>query len=213
MRGLPKFLLPVGEKGETLLEYHVKLLAPHVDYVIVPTRTEWFGLLSGFDLGVQLLEHNTDTLAETVLTSLQEVDYDACILGLPDTVFRAGNPYQSFGEFDEKEPLVLGCFPTQEQQQGKLGAVEIADDGTVIQHADKSDGPEWGTHWGTMRFTPETLRLLAPTAKTVGTLIDECLSRGIPVRGFRFDSEYFDCGTFSEYVACLTQVVGDSLND
>jgi len=205
MRGLPKFLLPLAEDQGSLLEYHIRLMAPHVETIVIPTRSEWVGLLEGFGLGaqVQVLVKNTETLAQTVSESLAGLQWEAAMVGLPDTVFLSGNPYSGFGSFSTGNPLVLACFPTREEQHGRLGAVEISADGVVLQHADKSADAEWGQHWGAMQFNPEVLSYLPLQAPTVGVVIDECLQRGIPIKGFLHDSEYYDCGTVREYAECL----------
>ncbi len=209
MRGLPKFLLPLGDDQGSLLEYHVRLLSPHVERLIVPTRQEWSGLLKNFGLGskVEIVEKKTETLSQTVIEVLSELDYDSCILGLPDTVFMEGNPYQGLASFDPPGPLVLACFETKPEQRGLLGSVNFGKDGVVSHHADKSLPMEWGTHWGAMRFTPQVLELLPSGSATVGVLIDECLGRGIPVRGFVHDSEYYDCGTVAEYAQSLLKIL------
>lgn len=208
MRGLPKFLLPLAEDQGSLLEYHIRLMAPHVETILIPTRSEWVGLLQGFGLGatVQVLEKNTATLAQTVSESLADLQWDAAMVGLPDTVFLSGNPYAGFGDFSTSDPLVLACFPTRKEQRGRLGAVNLSEDGVVVEHADKSADADWGQHWGAMQFTPEVLSHLPLEAPTVGVVIDECLQRGIPITGFLHDSDYYDCGTVSEYAQCLAEL-------
>jgi NDP-sugar pyrophosphorylase family protein len=210
MRGLPKFLLPLADEQGSLLEYHIRLMAPHVEKILVPTRTEWIGVLRGFGLGstVVLVEKNTDTLAQTVSETLAEESYDHAIVGLPDTFFMAGNPYAGFSAFDASDPLVLACFPTRHEQKGRLGSVELSEGGVVLRHADKSSENDFGMHWGAMRFSREVGSFLPPAAATVGVLIDECLSRGVVAKGFAHDSDYYDCGTVEEYARCLATLCG-----
>lgn len=208
MRGLPKFLLPLAEEQGSLLEYHIRLMAPHVETILIPTRSEWVELLEGFGLGpqVHVIEKNTATLAETVSESLAQGQWEAAMVGLPDTVFLSGNPYAGFGSYSTSDPLVLACFPTREEQRGRLGAVELSASGDVVQHADKSAEEHWGQHWGAMQFTPTVLSYLPLEAPTVGVVIDECLKRRIPIKGFLHESDYYDCGTVSEYAACLAEL-------
>ena len=211
MRGLPKFLLPLpGDRG-SILEYHIDLMAPHVDTIFVPTRTVWLPVLEGLRLHdkVQLVEKNTDTLAQTVRETLDGVEYDHALAGLPDTVFREGNPYALLRNSPDDAGVSLCLFPTREAQRGALGSVHLVD-GVVVDHADKNPDKDWGAHWGLMRFEKSVLEFLSPHSQTIGVLIDECLQRDIPVTGFSNGSEYFDCGTVEEYARCLTSLTPDT---
>jgi len=211
MRGLPKFLLPLADDRGSLLEYHVQLLEPYVDALVIPTRPEWIGVLQGFGWSdtVSLVELSTDTLAHTAIEALQDLHYDQCVVGLPDTVFSGGNPYAELAERYPGDPLVLACFPTRDHQRGKLGSIDLSPEGVVVHHADKPADGGWPQHWGALRLTPEVLSLLSPDQPTVGNVIDECLARGITVRGFVHEGDYFDCGTVEEYARCLHhQVTG-----
>lgn len=214
MRGLPKFLLPLpGDRG-SILEYHIDLMAPHVDTIFVPTRTVWLPVLEGLELHdkVQLVEKNTDTLARTVRETLEGVEYDHALAGLPDTVFQEGNPYENLRNSVDDAGVSLCLFPTRAAQRGALGSVHLSEDGIVIDHADKNPDKDWGAHWGLMRFSKSVLELLSPESQTIGVLIDECLQREIPVTGFSHQSEYFDCGTVAEYARCLSSFTNETVS-
>ncbi|MDR9397128.1 hypothetical protein, partial [Pontimonas sp.] len=68
MNGIPKFLLPVSEDLQCLLDYHVRLMQPTVEKIIIPTRSEWVDVVRSFDFGshVEVIELNTQTMAETL---------------------------------------------------------------------------------------------------------------------------------------------------
>lgn len=207
MNGIPKFLLPVSEDLQCLLDYHVRLMQPSVDRIIIPTRSEWVGLLRSFDFGnhVDIVELNTHTMAETLRRSLDNVDYDSCVLGMPDTYFVDENPYHELFQHPGHD-LVLRLYPTRPEQVGKVGSVKIDEDHRVVDHADKEPDRDFGWHWGVMEFAKHTEGFLDPTASTGGYLIDECLTRGLDVRGVPATNPYFDCGTFPEYLQCLTHL-------
>lgn len=207
MSGLPKFLLPISDNHQCLLTYHVELMAPHVDRIIIPTRSEWVGLLESFEFGpqVEVLPLRTDTMAETVKKTLVGVEYDWCVLGMPDTYFVGGNPYLDLAEHPRGE-VSLAIFATRPEQSGKVGSVRLEVDGSVSDHADKDPDRDFGAHWGVMEFTPAVEQFLHPAATTGGYLISEALNRSMPVRGHLAGYPYFDCGTFSEYLQCLTFV-------
>ena len=207
MSGLPKFLLPISDNHQCLLTYHVELMAPHVDRIMIPTRHEWVGVLESFNFGsqVDVLPLRTDTMAETVKKTLTGVDYDQCVVGMPDTFFVGGNPYQELAE-QPRGDVTLAVFGTRPEQSGKVGSVRLLEDGTVTDHADKDPAQDFGTHWGVMEFTPAVEQFLDPRATTGGYLITEALNRSLPVRGYLAPYRYYDCGTLSEYVACLSHV-------
>lgn len=207
MNGIPKFLLPVSEDVQCLLDYHVRLMAPVVDRIIIPTRSEWVGLLHSFSFGpqVDILELNTQTMAETLRRSLEGIDYETCVLGMPDTYFLGGNPYHDLS-LHPGHDLTVSLFRTRPEQRGKVGSIDIDAEGRVIAHADKDPDHIYDHHWGVMEFASHTEHFLSPTEPTGGVLITECLARGLDVRGVVADYPYFDCGTLREYVECVSAV-------
>ena len=205
MSGLPKFLLPISDNQQCLLTYHVDLMASHVDKIIIPTRPEWSNLLRSFDLGphVDIIEMTTHTMAETVKRALEGRDFDSCVLGMPDTYFVGGNPYEQLGNLTSAD-VSLAVFATRPEQSGKVGSVLVSADGQVIDHADKEPDRDFGHHWGVMEFSVAAEKFLSPDATTGGYLISEALNRSLNVRAYVAGYPYFDCGTFSEYLQCLT---------
>lgn len=205
MSGLPKFLLPISEKHQCLLTYHVELMAPHVDRIIIPTRDEWVSLLESFEFGpqVEVMSMRTQSMAETVKKSVDGRDYSTCVLGMPDTYFVGGNPYRELTDHPQGD-VSLSVFTTGLEQVGKVGSVALGDDGVVTDHADKDPDADFGTHWGVMEFRSEVEKFLDPQATTGGYLITEALNREMTVRGYLADYRYFDCGTIDEYAECLS---------
>ena len=207
MNGIPKFLLPVSEDLQCLLDYHVRLMQPTVEKIIISTRSEWVDGVRSFDFGshVEVIELNTQTMAETLRRALAGVHYDSCVLGMPDTYFVGENPYRELYAHPGHD-MVLRLYPTRPEQAGNVGSVRLGADNVVVQHADKDPEHDFGAHWGVMEFAKHTEEFLDPAATTGGYLIDECLSRGLDVRGIPAKDPYFDCGTFAEYLQCLTHL-------
>lgn len=208
LRGLPKFLLPLPGVDGTLLEHHLRLMSHHVDRVLIPTRPEWKKVLEGFELPKNVLVSSmeTDTLSQTIREALEREHFVHCLLGLPDTVFLEGNPYDALAAHSKSDDLVLACFDTQDSQRGNLGSVKLSAEGKVLDHADKDLARDWGKHWGAMRFSQKIIGELPSQSPTVGVLISSCLAAKIPVAGFVHSSEYFDCGTVSEYARALVSL-------
>jgi hypothetical protein len=138
-----------------------------------------------------------------VKRSLADREYSSCVLGLPDTYFVGGNPYRELAAQPSAD-VSLAVFATRPEQSGKVGSVRLESDGIVTDHADKDHEKDFGTHWGVMEFTSEVEGFLHPEATTGGYLITEALTRSMTVRGYVTGYPYFDCGTFSEYLQCLT---------
>jgi hypothetical protein len=180
-------------------------MADSVDRIIIPTRSEWVSLLHSFDFGprVDIVPMATKTMAETVKRSLDSVDYDSCVLGMPDTYFVGGNPYQELAEARSAD-VSLAVFTTRAEQVGRVGSVALGLDGRVNDHADKDPERDFGAHWGVIEFSREVEGFLSPEATTGGYLISEALERNMDVRGYLAGYPYFDCGTFTEYLQCLT---------
>ena len=207
MHGIPKFLLPVSGGLKCLLDYHVSLMAGHVDYILIPTRPEWASLLESFQFGdhVRILTVETETMAETVARALDTVTFDTCVLGMPDTYFFGGNPYRDLATV-AKADVNLAVFSTREEQVGRMGSVLLGESDHVTAHADKNPDSDFGTHWGVIEFTEPVAKMLDPRAATGGQIITEALSQGLDVRGFLASYPYFDCGTFEEYLQCIAGV-------
>ena len=204
MNGIPKFLLPVSGEVQCLLDYHVQLMKPFVDRIIIPTRSEWVSLLQSFDFGdgVEIVQLNTDTMSETLRKALAGVAYQTCVLGMPDTYFVDENPYRELRNFPGHD-LTLRLYPTRAEQIGKVGSVRLGTGNTVVDHADKQPEVDYGWHWGVMEFAKHVEEFLDPTSPHSGYLVSECLMRGLDIVGVPSSNTYFDCGTFQEYRQCL----------
>lgn len=207
MRGLPKFLLPVTENVQTLIEHHVELLADLVDKILIPTRPENVNLLERLNLPdkVELSILSTETMSETLRKALRGVNFESCILGMPDTFYASRNPYLTLAQ-DPEADVKLALWATKPSQRGQVGSVELGADEEILRCEDKSQAWDFGQHWGALRFNEPALELLDPRTPHVGFLINPSVAAGLKVIGTTIEGEYFDCGTFSEYRRCLTSL-------
>lgn len=182
----------------------MRLMTGHVDQILIPTRPEWASLLESFEFGDHVRIHmmETATMAETVTRALDQVSFDTCVLGMPDTYFSGGNPYRDLLEVAQAD-VTLAVFSTREEQRGRMGSVLLEESDRITAHADKDPDSDFGTHWGVIEFTSAVVKMLDPRAATGGQLITEALSQGLSVKGFPAGYPYFDCGTFEEYLQCL----------
>lgn len=207
MRGLPKFLLPVSENVQTLVEHHVELLSEFVDHIYIPTRPENAELLERLGLPdfVEIKVLSTATMSETVHATLVDVTFENCILGMPDTFYASKNPYESLAN-DPDVDVKLALWRTKPSQLGQVGSVELALDNQVLRCEDKSTEWDFGQHWGALRFNGAALRLLDPATPHVGFIINPSIEAGLSVAGDLMEGEYFDCGTFAEYKRCVASI-------
>lgn len=204
MRGLPKFLLPVSDNVQTLVEHHVELMANFVERIVIPTRPENYELLERLELPdyVEIKAITTSTMSETVVEVLDQEDFETCILGMPDTYYASRNPY----EILSREPQLdinLALWATKPSQRGQVGSVELDLNNRVVRCEDKSLEWNFGQHWGALRFNSSALNLLDPRTPHVGFIINPALEAGLLVGGQLMEGEYFDCGTFAEYKRCV----------
>lgn len=197
--GLPKFLLPVTEQGESLVGWHVTSLRPHVDEILIPTRFEYVQFLQSLDFGhnVKIFPVQTRTLSETVLASKTLMAGSDVLFGMPDTYFQGDDPYGVLASKPDAS-FCVATWKTRESQAGKVGSI-LSSDGEVVKAVDKDISQNFGRHWGALRFNFNYLSLLEPTSETVGDLINEVLAQGKRVNCEDMGGTYFDCGTLSGY--------------
>jgi hypothetical protein len=202
MRGLPKFLLPIGDGPVTLLERQIILMLEACEQVLVPTSPQNKRLVETLKLhelgDVRVIALSSETMAETVFRSLGSQDFDQCLLGMPDTYFQA-NPYPALALSNAE--LSVGVWNSRPDQIGKLGSVSI-DEGLISNVIDKDPLGRYSRHWGALSFSKEVADSIDPSWATVGELLMRNLDT-TPLAAFQINGSYFDCGTFSEYKIAL----------
>lgn len=205
MRGLPKFMLPCSDDYETLLERHVINLLPLVDKIWIPTRPEYANLILrlGFDAKVIIQVMETRNMSETVIEVASAAKADNFVLCMPDTYFYGDLPYETLSK--SKEILHLSLFKIRNDQKGKLGQILLSNQGTVIDSIDKDENCDYELAWGAMSFSNDFVKLLNPDEPHVGYAIPRCIDK-FRVKGTVLNSEYFDCGTPSEYLKLLKTI-------
>ena len=195
MRGLPKFMLPCSVDYETLLERHVINLLPLVDKIWIPTRPEYANVI------IQVME--TRNMSETVIEVASAARADNFLLCMPDTYFHGELPYETLSKTNEI--LNLALFKIRNDQKGKLGQILLSNQGSVIGSVDKDVNCDYELAWGAMSFSNDFVKLLDPDEPHVGYAIPRCIDK-FKVKGSVLNSEYFDCGTPSEYLKLLKTI-------
>ena len=209
MQGLPKFLLPFDSES-ILIERHITAaLNNEFSKVLIIVRDDFFEItslyLSKFDSRVQILKLDvqTKTMCETLLLGLQGIKFspdDQIVVALADTAF-SRNQYQEIYSKAltlSSEPLLI-LFEGTEEQFGKLGQVEIDEQGYVTAMKDKVPGCRFKFFWGIASFPYSLFERVDGVDAHIGISIQKWLDDGLVVKGVPVYSLYFDCGTFSEY--------------
>jgi hypothetical protein len=202
-------MLPVSDAVGTLIEHHIKLMSPFVDFIIIPTRPENVSLLSRLNLPghVLITVMETETMSETVLRALNPIDFDHCILGMPDTYYLdSNNPYETIAAQMAEHDVTLAIWKSTDEQRGQVGSVELDSTQKVTRCADKDSSNHFGWHWGALSFNKTSLQNLDPKSPHVGYLINPSIAQGLNIGASKITGNYFDCGTFSEYLRCLNSV-------
>jgi hypothetical protein len=203
LRGLPKFLLPMDTNALTLLEKHIELLNFHAEVIWLPVRADLASLVTDLNLGEKVIPIpvRTKTMTETVLRIVELTEVNEFILGMPDTVFSHGNPYEKLISVRNKSEadLVLSIWNTRVEQQGKVGSVKFDKNYKVLESKDKILDRSYSHHWGAMYMNKRFIDLLNKEMPHPGYAINLAVAENLRNFVSLEEGEYFDCGTFDEY--------------
>ena len=211
MQHLPKFVLPCP--GGTLMERTLQLFAQNllqrVYVAISPINAKYVRDIQkrfdpAEDVRVRCDVLQTATMSETVVHLTDEVPASKYILAMPDTYVHVP-PGQSFGEVQDLCNLLDGChvalllWRIKPHQRGKLGQVEVDENGRVLRIRDKDPSCTFPYAWGMAGWTSEANTLLDSSTPHVGYMFEAALAHGLEVRAIISQTRYFDCGTPDEY--------------
>lgn len=207
MRGIPKFLLPCDSTYNTLIEAHISALLELCETVWIPTRPEMVLLLDSLGLAkdrVVLLPMTTENMTQTVLKVLQIAKTENFHLVMPDTFFLGEKPY---AKLSPKPDLVdLACWKIRNDQKGKLGQVLI-DENQAIDIQDKDPSCEYEYSWGSLTFSRQLMNFASSSDPHIGYAVRSALKSGETIHAQKIHGKYFDCGTPSEYLNMLQEVL------
>lgn len=207
MRGIPKFLLPCDVAYTTLIELHIFQLLEHCETIWIPTRPELVLLLDSLGLAkdrVIILPMQTENMTQTVMKVLQISERQHFQLVMPDTFFFGEKPYAIL----DTEPKMadLACWKIRNDQRGRLGQVLIQDK-RVVEMRDKDPSCLFEHAWGALTFSRALLNYAESTDPHIGYAVRAALLSGVPIAANIMNGKYFDCGTPSEYLSMLEEVL------
>lgn len=209
MNGIPKFLLPTGQSGKSLVERHIEQMSHFTDQIWIPTRPKYVNLITSLNLGSNVIVAgiNSKTMSETVLHVTNFSRDGRYLLGLPDSYFDKVNPYEVLANSEFN--LMLAGFKIRPDQRGKLGQFKLEGE-LVVDAVDKSPNCDYGQAWGAISFSQEFVNLIHAEESHVGIAFPRALSL-YKVGARVLDTNYFDCGTPSEYFKMLLET--SAIND
>jgi hypothetical protein len=208
MRGIPKFLLPCDTNYTTLIELHISQLLESCEMVWIPTRPELVLLLDSLGLAqdrVVVLPMQTENMTQTVLKVAAIAKAGNFQLIMPDTYFHGEKPYGLLSK--EPNMVDLACWTIRTDQKGKLGQVKVSSEGKVEDMRDKDPNCDYPVSWGALSFSRELLNYANPTDPHIGYAVKSALSAGASISARTMRGKYFDCGTPTEYLAMLQEVL------
>lgn len=204
MKGIPKFLLPC-KIDYTLLDNAIDILVKNnINKIAIGVSP-----LNDIILSTQKLDSNivkkqvfeTKTMAETVYNLiLQNYNQNEFfVLVMPDTFFILKNELsEMMSLLQNGAELVVIVWKIKDYQIGKLGQCLI-ENGNIVSVRDKDKNCDYPYFWGVLGWNSSMNKYIDPEWATIGQLINKAIELGITVKAIVADSDYYDCGTFSEY--------------
>jgi hypothetical protein len=209
MKGMPKFLLPCDDSYTSLLEYHVNSTMKFCDRIWIPTRPDLVGMLSSINLDFEriiILPMVTENMTQTVKRVDTIAKTDEYFLAMPDTFYYGEAPYDQ--PSDTYSGIThLYCWSIRDDQKGKLGQVLLNGEGQVIDMQDKDPDCNYTASWGALKFKSELLKYANQHEPHIGYAAKNALNAGEFVSGKVMNGKYFDCGTPTEYLDMLQEVI------
>ncbi len=208
MRGIPKFLLPCDNSYTTLIEQHISQLLETCETIWIPTRPELVLLLDSIGLAkdrVVILPMQTDNMTQTVMKVSHIAKTENFQLIMPDTYFLGDKPYTILSSTPKLAELA--CWKIRPDQRGKLGQVDIDNKGVVVDMKDKDPSCDFPVSWGAMTFSRDLMSYANPSDPHIGYAVQTALQSGALITARTMQGKYFDCGTPSEYLSMLQEVL------
>lgn len=187
MKGIPKFLLPTIT-GELLIEYHVRLMKPHVDEIRICTSWRWFETVIDLDLEAVTVPIPPSTMNAAVL----DLHGGDNLIGMPDTFFTGDeNPYEALAA--DCLPVGVALWHCDQELRGKVGQVDYRD-GRIWDVCDKDPHCAFPQMWGALRLNADAIGYLDPEHDHPGIDLPQILD-AFPYAVTEMQGRYIDCGT------------------
>ena len=201
--GIPKFLLPINDT--TLINNIFNTIKDiSNNTVIVPTQPKYCDTLYDHIKSDKIIiTMKTTTMSETVY-NLKNIISGNTLLIMPDTYFYPQNMSNFINYLTPGIDICLGVWKIRHDQRGKLGQCCIDDDNMLIDIIDKDPTCHFEWAWGIAIWKQNMWKYINPNDPHVGYAFKVALKNNYKIKCYKFDNEYFDCGTINEYKRLLT---------
>ena len=198
--GIPKFLLPYNENGDTLLEFQVRQMLKFANEVVVITRNCWVQAVLQLQLPITICESEPTTLSSVIKMAGKKYSADQYLVGFPDTMYLGDNPFALLSErSDFISELSLGCWPVSKNLIGQVGQVKIKRN-LAVDIRDKDRNCDYEYLWGALRLSPVFVDFIDSSNLTLSTDIERYLLSANPlVHAHIVNGNYLDLGSFQRY--------------
>jgi len=200
MKNLPKFLLPC-KQDTTLLDNTINIFHSNNIINIIAGVSSMNKIILDGNENFKKITVESKTMTETVskiITTINKISYKN-ILIMPDTYFVISNEISKMIDMlNNNYDIVVIVWKIKDYQIGKVGQCKIEND-NIIDVIDKDKNCEYEYFWGIIGWNAIMNKYINPSSETIGDLIKKSIEVGIKVGSIICYSNYYDCGTFSEY--------------
>jgi hypothetical protein len=209
---IPKFFLPIDNENSLLLN-SVKIMLKSQFKIKIITTNDYCNIVKKYlenhlslD-GIDIIPFESMTMSETILAAKQQSNSIYSLI-MPDTYFNVNNPLGEMFHFYNNNncDVVLGIFKIRSDQIGKLGQVKFDNNLNLVDVIDKDNKCEYLWAWGTILWNENFLPFINKISPHIGYGLIPALESGIRIKVYKFNVNYFDCGTVSEYKALLNHL-------
>ena len=204
--GIPKFFLPLNNDS-FLLKNHIDNLNNISDVEIIVGINEKFSeSINDLFQNIKIKTVDSHSMLDTV-TQLELSQENNSIVIMPDTYF---SDYEIVKKVINRleisnNDIVLGVWHIEESQKGKLGQCVISND-KVTRIIDKDKNCNEELFWGLIAWKPTFTKFIKSEDSHFGISINRAIENNLSVGFLISDSQYYDCGTFSEYKYMLDNI-------
>ena len=219
MGGLPKFALPTPD-GCLIGRMCYQMIQGGVGRLLVGTTHDNGGLVEANvpETLATVYRVQSATMSETVLAAARWTNEDDLIaLAMPDTFFTSkyGNVFELLRErlaVHPDEMAAVAAWKIRPEQRGKLGLLDLAEDGQVLAVIDKQRDSELDEIWGAVMWRAAFWPFIQAEQPHVGYALADAVQAGERVGAVRIEGRYFDCGTRDEYYRLCARFLDRSVS-
>ena len=198
MKNIPKFLLPC-KVNYSLLDNTIDIFKTNNIKRILSGVSKINNTLLETNQCLEKIIVDTKTMAETVFNLVKDTeDNSKLIMIMPDTYFEIKNEINQMNSLLNTHEIVVLLWKIKDYQIGKVGQCKI-ENNMVTDVIDKDPLCTYPYFWGVIGWNSKLNKHIDPKWETIGNLINKSIELNIKIGYVICDSDYYDCGTYTEY--------------